>query len=117
MYMHECLTKWPGLSRITDEPLRDAVAGVLATAKGGDGSPPEDHLEALLMAVQVLEISVSNAPARRVVSVQEWCGPIADDPETDRDRFCGPLDRDEPEPEQERYHFDQRDHFSDWGRP
>src|SRR5690606_10881963 len=38
------------------------------------------------------------------------------DPETDRDRFAGPLDLDDPPERPERPYFDQRDHYSGFGR-
>lgn len=114
MYMHECLDRWYGLRRIKDREILQAVAGVLATARSateGDYADKsvEDRLEAILMAVDALERAVATADPPEPQGEP--------DPETDRDRFCGPLDRDEPAEQAERYHFDQRDHFSGWGRP
>lgn len=115
MYMHECLDRWFGLRRIKDHEICQAVAGVLATARSateGDYADKsvEDRLEALLASIGALERAVATAEAPKP---QTAC----DDPETDRDRFAGPLDRDDPPERPERPYFDQRDHFSDWGKP
>lgn len=114
MYMHECLSRWYGLRRIKDREICEAVAGVLATARSateGDYADQsvEDRLEAILMAVDALERAVATADPPEPQGEP--------DPETDRDRFCGPLDRDDPPERPERPYFDPRDHFSDWGRP
>lgn len=107
MYMHECLGRWYGLRRIKDREILQAVAGLLAAARSDYADKSiEDRLEAILMAVDALE---------RAVATAEPPEPQGD-PETDRDRFAGPLDLDDPPERPERPYFDPRDHFSDWGR-